>query len=275
MTTIAWTPAEGTPGEIRGRFPRPLEALARGEVPALVLRGAYPADHCGALMERFRERGLVYDPRGTGEGKVQRVDIGTSFGRYRADPDQFFEHSRQTRELFSTLFDGCEDPVRTMYRALSELAPEKRVMTAREPDGREYGPAIFRIYHAEVGHGPHFDSVAKRTRAFDYAVSRFDRQFAGVLCFQNSEGGGTGEPYLYNCAWTPELQPVMAERRFPEHVAAHGIERAQVHLEPGDLYFFFTENIHEVPPVVGDRPRAVLAMFFATSDDEEEIFVWA
>ena len=67
----------------------------------------------------------------------------------------------------------------------------------------------------------------------------------------------------------------MAERRFPEHVAAHGIERAQVHLEPGDLYFFFSENIHEVPHVVGDRPRAVLAMFFATSDDAEEIFVWA
>lgn len=276
MTTMTWTPAEGTTGEIRRRFPRPLDALARGEVPALVLRGAFPADHCQALMERFRERGLAYDPARSGEGKVPRVDIGTSFGRYRSDPGKFFEHSRQTRELFSTLFDGYEDPVRTMYRALQELAPEKRVMTAREPDGREYGPAIFRIYHAEVGHGPHFDSVAKRTKAVEYAVSRFDRQFAGVLCFQNSEGGDdTGEPFLYNCAWTPELQPVMAERRFPEHVAANGIERAQVNLEPGDLYFFFSENIHEVPPVVGDRPRAVLAMFFATSDDEEEIFVWA
>ena len=46
-------------------------------------------------------------------------------------------------------------------------------------------------------------------------------------------------------------------------------------LEPGDLYFFFTENIHEVPAVVGDQPRAVLASFFAMSPDDDEIYVWS
>ena len=54
-----------------------------------------------------------------------------------------------------------------------------------------------------------------------------------------------------------------------------GIERVQVDLEPEDLYFFLSENIHEVPPVIGESPRVVLAIFFAMSLDDNEIYVWA
>ena len=71
-----------------------------------------------------------------------------------------------------------------MYDALSQLAPSKEVKTAREPDGRLYGPAIFRVYHRETGHGPHYDSVAKRTKAFEYQISRFKHQFAGCFVFR-------------------------------------------------------------------------------------------
>ena len=78
-----------------------------------------------------------------------------------------------------------------------------------------------------------------------------------------------------NCPWTPDLQPVLTDKSFPEYAARHRIERVQVNLEPGDLYFFFSENIHEVPRIVGDTPRAVLAIFFAMSPDDDEIFVWS
>ena len=128
----------------------------------------------------------MYDPHKVGDGSPHRVDIGTSLGRYNADREKFFAHSAETHALFKTLFDGYNDPVKTMYEALSQLAPDKQVMTAREPDGNLYGPAIFRIYHDGLGHGPHYDSVAKRSKLFTYAVSRFKHQFAGVLCFQNS-----------------------------------------------------------------------------------------
>ena len=37
---------------------------------------------------------------------------------------------------------------------LGQLAPGKEVKTAREPDGRLYGPAIFRVYHRETGPRP-------------------------------------------------------------------------------------------------------------------------
>lgn len=149
-------------------------------------------------------------------------------------------------------------------------------MTAREPDGHLYGPAVFRVYYADRGHGPHFDSVAKRQKLFNYQVSRFKHQFAGVMCFQNSENKGeNGEPFLYNCPWTPAVQEYITAGTFNQYVTEQGIPRAQIQLEPGDLYFFYSENIHEVPPVVGEKPRIVLAAFFGMSPDDEEIFVWS
>jgi hypothetical protein len=79
MTLADWTPHEASIEEIRARFPAPLLALARGEVPAFVLRQIYPSEHCAALMRRFAERGLLYDPRQAGDGTPHRVDIGTSW----------------------------------------------------------------------------------------------------------------------------------------------------------------------------------------------------
>ncbi|NKB66189.1 MAG: hypothetical protein GKR89_03935 [Candidatus Latescibacteria bacterium] len=276
VETGRWLPAEGSVEEIRRQYPEPLMALVEGQTPALVLRQAFNPDHCAALMQRFYQRGLLYDPRRVGNGRARRVDIGTSFGAHRADRAKLFAHSAATQRLFARLFEGYDDPVRTMYDRLAELAPNKEVKTAREPDGQLYGPAIFRVYHADMGHGPHYDSVAKRTKAFDYQIARFKHQFAGVLCLQNSaDSGDSGEPFIHNSPWTPALQEHMGADKFPAYVAANNIDRVQVKLEPGDLYFFFSENVHEVPAIVGDQPRAVLAIFFAMSEEDDEIFVWA
>ena len=271
----AWTPAEGSPQGILKKYPKPLNALVSGEVPAIVLRQAFNPDHCVGLVERLYERGLAYDPRQTEDSK-RPVYVGPAFVRYNADPEKFFGYAADTHELFKTLFNGYDDPVKTFYEVLSYLAPDKRVMTAREPDGRLYGPAVFRVYYADIGHGPHFDSVAKRQKLFNYEVSRFQHQLAGVMCFQNSEKEGeSGEPFLYNCPWTPAIQEYITEGTFSQYVVEQGIPRIQIQLEPGDLYFFFSENIHEVPPVIGEKPRIVLAAFFGMSPDDEEIFVWS
>ena len=270
-----WTPAEGSPQEILKKYPKPLNALVSGEVPAIVLRQAFNPDHCADLVERLYERGLAYEPHQDEDSK-RPVYVGPAFVRYNADPEKFFGYAADTHELFKTLFNGYDDPVKTFYKMLSCLAPDKRVMTAREPDGRLYGPAVFRVYYADIGHGPHFDSVAKRQKLFNYEVSRFQHQLAGVMCFQNSEKEGeSGEPFLYNCPWTPAVQEYITEATFSQYVVEQGIPRIQIQLEPGDLYFFFSENIHEVPPVIGEKPHIVLAAFFGMSPDDEEIFVWS
>ena len=271
--TTHWAPVEAGLGEILQAHETPLELLARGEAPALVMRRAYDPAHCAALVERFYERGLLYDPRGEGEA-VSRVDVGTSLGRHRGDPEGFFAHARQTHALFETLFEGYEDPVAFMYETLSALAPGKRVMVAREPDGRLYGPAIFRTYYEGVGHTPHFDSARKRSKLFDLQVSRFEKQFAAVLCFQNAlEDEEGGHAFLYRRQWSEELTEELP--RFREYAAGLGIERVRIDLQPGDFYVFCSETIHEVPPPKGDRPRIVLASFFAMSPEDDEIYVWS
>ncbi len=272
----AWQPCESSIDEILSRFPQPLMALARGEIPAFIFRRAYDPAHCAGLMARFAERGLLQLASTGIDSRSPYVNIGTSFGMHHKDREAFFAHAARTRELFSTLFKGYDDPVRTMYDLLAALAPDKQVKTAYEPDDSIYGPAIFRIYHSETGHGPHFDSVRKRTRALDYQITRFEYQFAAVLCLQNARADEPGgEPFLYNCSWSPEVQEHLDNNTFDAYTAAQNIERLQVQLEPGDLYFFFTENIHEVPLVQGEIQRGVLAIFFAMSADDEEIFVWA
>lgn len=271
--TSHWEPVEAGLGEILQGHERPLELLASGEAPALVMRRAFDPAHCAALVERFYERGLLYDPRVEGE-TVPRVDIGTSLGRHRSDPEGFFAHARQTRDLFETLFEGYGDPVALIYDTLSALAPGKRVMVAREPDGSLYGPAIFRTYYEGVGHTPHFDSARKRSKLFDLQVSRFEKQFAAVLCFQNAlEDEEGGHAFLYRRQWSEELTEDLS--RFREYAAGSGIERVRIDLQPGDFYVFCSETIHEVPPPRGERPRIVLASFFAMSPEDDEVYVWS
>ena len=269
-----WLPVEGAVDEILARVPQPFDAMRAGEIPAVIVRRAFPAEHCAALIARFYKRGLLYDPREKGEPR--RVDIGTSLGHLARDPDAFYDHARQTHALFASLFDGYDDPVQTLYAALAKMLPHKRVMTARSPDGRLYGPAIFRTYYEGLGHYPHYDSVSKRSKRYEFSASRFDHQFAGVLCFQNSEvRGDSGEGILYNAPMAPEFQGPLDEKRFREYADQQGIARVQVHLEPGDLYFFYSETIHEVPFVVGDVPRVVLASFIGMSEDDPEVYVWS
>jgi len=274
-----WLPVEAeNVEEIVAQCPQPLEELAAGRIPAFIIRQAFNPAHCAALVERFYDLGHLYDPRQR-EG-VGRVDVGTSLGSWGSDEEVFFEHARKTHELFGTVFAGYDDPVAFIYEMLAALAPDKQVMTAREPDGRLYGPAIFRTYYEERGHGPHTDTLWRdresgAKRGVEYAIGRLERQFSGVLCVQNSlDDDETGQSILYRKRWTPEMEPGW-NKTFHEDAAAAGIEKVRVKLEVGDFYVFCSEYVHEVPAIRGDIPRIALAAFFARSDDIDEIFVWS
>ena len=270
-----WQPLEADVDTISRQFPQPLMALAEGTVPALVLRGAYPAADCAELMARFDQRGYFSRDTVGQESQLSGgpyLDLGTSLGRVGSNRDEFFAHADRTRALFPSLFEGLADPVETIYRNLSALAAGKTVKTAQEADGRRYGPAIFRIYHGQEGHRAHIDSVRRRSKA-GYAVSRFTHQFAGVLCIQKGSTGG--EAIVYRAKGEGEMERIVQQGDFETYAREQDLPRSQVELDAGDLYFFYTENIHEVPQVVRDRTRVVLAAFFAMSPEDEEIFVWS
>ena len=174
------------------------------------------------------------------------------------------------------MFNGFDNHVDLIYEYLQKLAPKNEVKVAREPDGRLYGPAIFRVHYDGHTYKPHIDHVVLRENRVDFEVYRFTHQFAGVLCLQNADASGPGtQSVLHRCVWSEEIQPHIENETFHEYAKDNNVENCQVDLVPGDLYFFNTRCIHEVPAVQGDSPRAVLAVFIGYSEEDDEIYVWS
>lgn len=296
--TSAWPILQSDLETILEQEPNPIGALARGDVGAILIRQAFPAAECQSLVRFLIDEGLMYD---TGDQRIddraiaadrvdrwtqhglnpansqrRRIDIGTSLGNYGDDQEDFLRRSAETHRLFKRLFDKRPNPVKLIYETLAALSPGKNVHTAREPDGREYGPAIFRIHYGGYTYGPHFDSVRLRESRAQYAVHRFQHQFAGVLCVQNAtRNGATAQSIIHRQLWQPELDSLMKNGGFHPYAAQNSIDNIRVELEPGDLYFFNTGMIHEVPGVDGTLPRIVLATFIGYSPDDDEVMVWS
>ena len=187
MTTQSdWKIAEPDMAAILDRHSRPLEELAAGKTPAIVLRSAYPEQACRQLIERLTQDELIYDPRqptpeefraqsipegyfkkgsqsaaawasrATGTADRTRIDIGTSLGYRGDDQEAFLQHSQETHTLFERLFCGSLNPVEILYDSLQQLSVNKKAVTAYEPDGRRYGPAIIRAHYGAILTGsPH------------------------------------------------------------------------------------------------------------------------
>lgn len=260
------------------KYKNPIKTLADAEVPAFIIRKAYDPAHCQGLIQRFTDMGLMRDGKAihASADRRVRIDIGTSLGNRGSDKERFLEHAKTTHFMFDFLFQGFDNPVDLIYDSLAKLCPQNEVKVACEPDGQKYGPAIFRVHYDGQRYKPHIDHVVLREGRTDYTVYRYKHQFAGVLCLQNADASGPGvQSRLHRYLWQPEVQPHIEAETFDTFAKEKGVESCQVELEPGDLYFFNTRCIHEVPEVKGDAPRIVLAVFIGYSEDENEVMVWS
>ena len=301
-----WNPLEPDVSAALDACERPLDKLPAGEIPAGVIRNALPESDCQQLITRLIDNDLLFDhrkpvpaafheqaiPEGyyregnnaqakqawmakTVQGNL-RIDVGSSLGYRGSDKEAFLEHSAETIQLFDRLFSDTVDPVKLIYDHLQALSVNKSAVTAYEPDGRRYGPAIFRAHYGGYTYKPHFDSVRLREKRDGYAVHEFEHQFAGVLVLQNAHRNGqTAQCRLHNYLWQEEVDVHLQQNTFHEFAADKGIDSTEVCLNPGDLYFFNTRCIHEVPGIDGELPRIVLATFIGFSSDRDEIFVWS
>ena len=273
-----WSAVEPDLEAVNRRYVNPIESLAQAQCPAFVLRRAYSPDHCRSLVRRFIDMGLMRDAseQRSADDVRPRIDIGTSLGNRGNDKARFLEHAETTHFLFNFLFKGFDNPIECVYKSLEALCPGKEVKTAYEPDGRLYGPAIFRIHYEGQHYKPHIDHIVLREGRTDYSVYRFEHQFAGVLCLQNADGRGPGaQSILHQCLWTPEVQTHIAKDAFSSYAQTNDIGQCEVSLEPGDLYFFNTRLVHEVPAIIGDQARVVLAVFIGYSAEDREVLVWS
>lgn len=280
-----------------------MQALAAGTIPGVVVRNAFDASQCKLLIDRFIEEDLIPDPERESailEGDYQtvgghtraadnrplRIDIGSSLVNLTrldvaaGDPNQnkpaFLEHSKGTYELFARLFIGLDDPVACLYNTLTRLACGRTVKPAEEPDGQPYGPAIFRIHYAGQTYTPHINHVSRYDKLTAFEVSRFEHQFAGLICFQNpTSTADSPHATIHDCDWNEDIERMIQADTYRTWAAGEGVREAQIVVEPGDFYLFNSGLIHEVGPVIGAQARVVLATFIGYSPGDREVFVWA
>ena len=139
-----------------------------------------------------------------------------------------------------------------------------------------YSQAIIRAHYGGYTYKPHFDSVRLREKRSEYIVSQFEHQFAGVLVLQNTTlGDRSAQGIIHQCLWQPDIDQYLKSGTFSEYAAQQGVPNVEVCLEPGDLYFFNTRMIHEVPGLAGDQPRIVLATFIGYDANQDEVMVWS
>ena len=273
-----------------------VHAVATSEVPAAIVRGACSEEECRSLLERLFERRLFmgYEEHGkdlAGKSPIERFDIGASLGNFGGHSEEFFARASETNALYADLFEGSLNPVELLYGYLSRLSNGKQVNVAHEADGRLYGPAIFRCHMPRWGYPPHIDSVRNREHRTDYAVHRFEHQLGGILLLQSPEKeNGYRDSVLYKCPWTQEVADMMEihylgldepeaamlnTRKFEDYAEKQSLPKYEMHLSPGDLYFFRADNPHRIPGFGGSRPRITLATFIGYSPDDPEIMVWS
>ena len=68
---------------------------------------------------------------------------------------------------------------------------------------------------------------------------------------------------------------VIDPKGFAQYAQENNIKNYRMILEAGDMYFFNSEMLHEIPRFYGHSPRIVMATFFGYSPDDPEIYVWA
>ena len=281
-----------------------IHQLAKVDIPAVIVRHAYPETSCQVLLDRLFERQLFegfeeYGSSNMESSKIERFDLGTSLGNLFNQPEHFFEHSANTNNIYETLFDGLINPINVLYEWLTKLAVDKSVMTTREPDGRKYGATIFRCHMPNWGYPPHMDSVrnmgssitASINQRMRYAVYRFTRQLGGVLLLQSPETQFSScDSVMYRCEWGDEIEAMMEtvnlglnERKarmvnvdkFNDYISSNAISTYEVSLSPGDLYFFRADCPHSIPRFSGAKPRITMATFIGYSPEDPDVFVWS
>ena len=90
MTTTHWQPFEADLDQILARYPRPLEALAQRQIPALVLRNAYPSEHATGLMQRFGSSEAAFstfNPAGLASPMIDAIIDAALFADNKTDED--------------------------------------------------------------------------------------------------------------------------------------------------------------------------------------------
>lgn len=251
-----WTAMELEPGQVAS--PGTLEALAAGELAAVVLRGRVSTPDAAEWSEIVkRERGRRARTHSYPNGAL--TTIGSFLMKMRDRPEEYFTDAGATEALFAAAAAG--DPGRALRRAVRRGLGIETLEPAKDPQGRGFLPAVVRLHDPGVSNPLHSDLTRRdlvEHPAFA-AVGAMDLQLSVVLCLQGCEGG---ELLVYRRPWGPEHERFKIRDGLGYDAAViSGVDVWSFQPRATDIYIFHGRNFHEITEVRGDHSRITLGCF--------------
>lgn len=308
---LAWLPIEGrTVQDIYKISPDPLGALSRGEVPAVILRGALSGDEVRSVLDRLlgKAQHQWIKSRKKPGAAVTYADLGANLAGHLdkgKSPAQYIRSVTRAMNTFAR--HGLLDPIAALHRALSSLASGRKVAVGVDvATNKSFSPGIFRqsmnggsfTLHLDSLHADRFTARAcgaqgRRAEmppvlgpsAHEFQdLYRFKRQLAALLLLRRSENPGPElsaydypvDKLLGNCE--VDIRPTahnvhVANTSRIEEVRRLLTRESQLHIEAGDVYVINVNRLHMVHPILGTKSRVSLGTFLGCS--ESEVRIWS
>jgi hypothetical protein len=260
-----------------GQHPDALSAIFEGRLTGMVIRGAFPRDALGAVVQRLEQGNFGLEKLRSEHFK------GETYGRVLIVGDRdlgdYFREAARFRAACVALFAGAPAFQERLEELLAQVAGGRTVGVPAGPEGAPYAPATIRglpeggqiDLHCEneTVDFPPMWHLARQLHA------RNQLSFYVVLAVPESGG----ELVIHNARFAegPGEQLSRMERTGTaalDAIAPYGqvIPRTAI----GDLLIFDSgRHFHRVTPVAGRRKRWTMGGFLARSTDEKAVYYWS
>jgi hypothetical protein len=254
--------------------PALVEALADGEVLAVVVAGFTAPDACALLSER-----LIRDHRlggyGTDDGAASIKKIGIPlFEVAGGDParrERYYTVALQTIRALRSMSRPAVYPMDDLRLALQEQWPEGADFERLHP-GKTMFVGMPRVFEAQSGALPHVDRLAWDVPDVGAARTML-AQIAANVHLRTADSGGEVE------LWA--LEPDRAEYERLRLAGSYGLDRellpppdAVVTPRVGDLILFNSNRVHAVRPCQGG-PRVTVSCFIGYRGPSRPLTYWS
>lgn len=228
--------------------------VLNNEIGALIIKDFWTKDQCAKAMSGITEHG--FDFYENVEPPIGRIGI-TEFELAETKAHYFFK-APEANAIRKYIFRKSGDPVGEVIRLFNSFI-ETRI-AVEGPSGQTYFAGLVRnISEALL----HLDFAPRDASSWD--ISKILKQASWNLVLESAEQGG--ETIIHRHPWNTgdESQKIPGSYGYQPSVVSN-CEQVAVQTGVGDLFFFNSQNFHQVLPVKG-RWTAVSSFIGLTPED--------
>ncbi len=257
-----WPIITVTKGDL-GDFFEHFTGVLDNSIGALIIKGFWNKDRCAKAMEGVMERG--FDFYENVEPPIGKIGI-TEFEHASDDEAKarYFLQAPSANAVRRRIFQKSGDPVESVVRLCNRFVETH--IAVEGPGGQIYFAGLVRnITEALL----HLDFAPRDASSWD--ISKIVRQASWNLVLESAESGG--ETIVHHHPWNKddESQKIPGSYGYLPSVVSN-CEQVAVQTEVGDLFFFNSQNFHQVLPVKG-RWTAVSSFIGLTP--ENTLVLWS